>query len=314
MLDFLASLCWNTLSLTPKPLKNALYDQIFPTAQALETLLLGSAIILAPGLLDALTAESPPPMSFFKNLPTEVPKNWAIYLLVLEKQGCRSKIYIGSGTEKRDGISRRFAQYKRGECGPAFVRPALEQGFTITHYGLLCWAPIPPGHVIPPSRALFLIIETSFAVWFWSIVSRTKDYGMRHLCPWNIDDMEYGGCCNHFSLQEGGIRIGIALTPEQAETAESERKRQARSRRVSGKERTLRYGKGVKKNREKNIALKRWVFHVCQITCGTSQELKVHNATRRHLDKVSGTPERVWKDACAKPRHEINIAMKRYYC
>lgn len=34
------------------------------------------------------------------------------------------------------------------------------------------------------------------------MVSRERDYGMPHLCPWSLPTMEYDGCCNHMSIME----------------------------------------------------------------------------------------------------------------
>jgi len=45
------------------------------------------------------------------------------------------------------------------------------------------------------------------------MTSRTKDYGMPHLCPWSLEDIEYYGCCSHSALLEGiqGEEDGLTL-------------------------------------------------------------------------------------------------------
>lgn len=70
----------------------------------MEQLLSSTSLASAPGLFEVLQASTPPTVSYFKSLPTDCKKLWAVYLLVLEKLSCRPKIYIGSGTDAKSGI------------------------------------------------------------------------------------------------------------------------------------------------------------------------------------------------------------------
>jgi len=46
-------------------------------------------------------------------------------------------------------------------------------------------------------RALCLVVEAGFSLYLWTMVSRTKDYGIPRLCPRSLDTLEYDGCCSH---------------------------------------------------------------------------------------------------------------------
>ena len=66
-------------------------------------------LTLAPCLLDVLRS-SDPPSDFFLSLPAPplVDKVWAIYILLLEKLGCPSQLYLGSGTNAGYGVQARI--------------------------------------------------------------------------------------------------------------------------------------------------------------------------------------------------------------
>jgi hypothetical protein len=184
---------------------------------------LGSHFTFAPGLLDVLQSKTAPTISYFKSLPLHLVKLWAVYLLVLGKPGHRPKVYIGSGTESRSVVCTRIGQYNRGFSLPTYVRRALNDGYTISHKGLLCWSPLPTAAERYPLRALFIVAEAVLSLYFWTMVSRKKDYGMPRLCPWSLNTLEYDGCCGHVSLTEKVQDACENLTPEQINTLDSER-------------------------------------------------------------------------------------------
>jgi hypothetical protein len=133
--------------------------------------------------VDVLRAATPPSVAYFKTLPTYVTKCLAVYLLVLEKPSSRPKIYIGSGTHVTRGVRARLHQYDAKTWLSQYVKQALDDGYMIMHKGLLCWCPIPAAAKIFPVRALLMVIEAAFATVLWATRSRTKQYGMPHLCP-----------------------------------------------------------------------------------------------------------------------------------
>jgi hypothetical protein len=184
--EYILWLVWSCLSLTPAALKNPVFAMIFNTEDMLEQCWLDFLLVLAPGLLDVLKAATPPTIAYFKTLSTVFEKRWGVYLLVLEKQGCRPKIYIGSGTNSVRGLVARMYCYTSGKVLHRFVKLALDDGYQIFHKGLLFWTPMPTAMMRIPVRVLIVAIEATFSIVLWAMKSRTKDYGMPHLCPWSL--------------------------------------------------------------------------------------------------------------------------------
>lgn len=148
-------LCWSALFLTPNALKNLDHLKIFPTPRRMKETFLHSKLHFAPGLLHAMQSKSPPTMDFFKNLPLHLVACWAIYILVLEKEHCLPKIYIGSATSSKKGALVRLHQYDVRTALPVLVAKAFDDGYNISHVGFLCWANSPSFAAQVPTRALF---------------------------------------------------------------------------------------------------------------------------------------------------------------
>lgn len=212
-------LSWKCLSDTPDRLKHPAYA-ILLASHAVLASVCTDAIHFAPGLLDAVQSDSAPTLSFFENLPVNTRIRgrirWAVYLLVLRHPklpNARPKIYISSATASDDGVTGRMDDYKLGRNLSVGVQQALDQGYRIGHRGLLCWTDRPQPLLRIQIRALFLLLETVFTLVFWALKSRTKDYGMPSLCPWDIRSLAYDGCCTHLSLNEGiaGLKEGLTL-------------------------------------------------------------------------------------------------------
>lgn len=222
ILEYMVWLVWSCLSLTPAALKNPIYAIVIATQDILQQLLSDSLLEFAPDLLDVLQASTPPSVSYFKRLPTDFDKHWGVYLLVLEKRGCRPRIYIGSGTHTARGLPARMYGYTSGTLIPRFVQQALDDGYRIVHKGLLCWCPIPTAGNGFKVRCLILAIETTFSFLLWAMKARTKTYGMPPLCPWSLEDIEYDGCCSHSALIEHIMNDSENLTLEQMAAKELE--------------------------------------------------------------------------------------------
>ena len=88
---------------------------------------------------------------------------------MLEKNGCRPRIYIGSGTSASRGITARLKQYDDGFLISTWVQEALDNGFIIVHKGLLCWCPIPTAAFVPIYRLLFIAMEATFSYVLWAM-------------------------------------------------------------------------------------------------------------------------------------------------
>jgi hypothetical protein len=234
ILEYVVWLVWTFLTLTPAKLKNPVHAIILTTQDVVEKLMSDSLLAFAPGLWDIVLANAPPSIAYFKSLPTYCVMLWAVYVIVLEKRRCRLNIYIGSGTDKVSGAAR-LQQYDNMVTLPRYVKAALDDGYTITYKGLLCWAPLPTAATRFALRVLFLALESAFSITFWAMYSKTKDYGMpQHLCPWEIDALDYDGLCSHAAIAEqvaGENTLG--LTPEQLEATDAELKQRVSDQKKS---------------------------------------------------------------------------------
>ena len=228
LLQLVLVITWTVLWDTPAIQKHHLFTHFITSQAVLEEIALTTSIVFALGLFNVLQAAAPPTIKYFKTLPTDISKRWAVYLLVLEKPSCRPKIYIGSGTESLRGIQDRFRQYRSGNALPAWVKKVLKEGYTIVYYGLLCWIPLPTAALQPKLRLLFLALEAAFAYLFWAMRTVTKYYGMAHICRWDREDLDYDGLCSHYCLNEG-IPRDYELSAEQLEalSVEKNKKRKA---------------------------------------------------------------------------------------
>ena len=67
----------------------------------------------------------------------------------------------------------------------------MDEGYTITHRGVLCWTTIPTAALRFPLRSLFLILETAFDLAFWAMKSRSKPTACLpyYLGPWTTSNM-----------------------------------------------------------------------------------------------------------------------------
>lgn len=75
-------LLWKCLTIPTKE-KHAIFSRVLSSTNVVDQLLSSIALGFAPGLLEVLQASTPPTLSYFKGLPTESHKRWAVYLLVL---------------------------------------------------------------------------------------------------------------------------------------------------------------------------------------------------------------------------------------
>lgn len=176
-----------------------------------------AALVFAPCLLEALRKPTPPGVAFFKALPSKKDYAWGVYVLVLEKAGRSTKLYVGSATHSLYGVTKRWGEYDCGRGFSLYVDATLDEGYTITHKGLLCTCPIPPPALVPTVRVLLLALEGYFAFAFWTMYFKTKHYGVgSSVRLWDIDLFEYSGLCSHSSLLESG-QVDLNLTAEELE-------------------------------------------------------------------------------------------------
>lgn len=161
----------------------------------------------APRLLDILQSSPLPALSFFKSLPTECSKIWAVYLLVLEKANCTPRLYTGSGTHAERGAHERLRQYDTGTKLPKHVKAALAEGYEITHKGTLCSTPIPAAEDVRRLRLFFVLLEATFTFVFWTVKVKTEfGLGIHALRQWAIDSLGYEGLLFSHAIGRGLYR------------------------------------------------------------------------------------------------------------
>lgn len=203
ILQLVLLLTWTCLNMASERRKHPIFSKVLSSQVIVEQLLASASLAFAPGLFEVVQASTPPTIAWFKSLPSDDNKRWAIYLLILEKPFCRPKIYIGSGTDSKFGVHNRFIQYNRGTNLPSFVSRALKDGYGIVHKGTLCWAPIPLVVDVPVLRVLFIALEAAFSFVFWAMQSKKDNaFGMVEMCRWGRDTLEYDGLCSHSPLIE----------------------------------------------------------------------------------------------------------------
>ncbi|KAL2206622.1 hypothetical protein CC79DRAFT_896436 [Sarocladium strictum] len=89
----------------------------------------------APGLLDILVSDSPPPALCFENFPNEYNGWWIVYAIKLNKNGVTmSLLYMGSATNLEHGARNRTKVYRNAITSqlPKYVKKALEEGYEIS--------------------------------------------------------------------------------------------------------------------------------------------------------------------------------------
>ncbi|KAK4502401.1 hypothetical protein PRZ48_005826 [Zasmidium cellare] len=130
---------------TPRPTKGHIFCNAFTSIEKLHDESASySPIKVSDELVQILSSDRPPTIKDLMRLPTKVLKQWAVHLLIFEKDECRPEYYTGVGRDK-GGVQRRFGQYDSGRC-PIFIEEMIRQGYEITHRVLLCEAPAPePG-------------------------------------------------------------------------------------------------------------------------------------------------------------------------
>lgn len=221
--QFVLEHAWNCLNNTPKLRKRPEFGNQFGSYDALKSAAANVSLQFAPGMLDVVQNPEPPSIQYFKNLPTVSVSRWAIYAFVLEKPGSRALLYFGSGTNTEGGVNARLAQYARGYRIPVLMQQALDDGYKITHRGLICWISIPAARIVSITRVLFYLLEASHTYMFWGMHESAKDSDRKEFCLWDPAKLEYGGLCSHSALTDA-IAADFNLTDDQIEANEQHRK------------------------------------------------------------------------------------------
>jgi hypothetical protein len=83
ILQFVLTMAWTRLKDTPSIQKHVLFAQFIPNLAALEEIASITSLTFAPGLFDLLQAAVPPTIEYFKSLPLDTLRCWAVYVLIL---------------------------------------------------------------------------------------------------------------------------------------------------------------------------------------------------------------------------------------
>jgi hypothetical protein len=312
------------LTLCHKDLKNPVHDMLFPTVEVMEKHL--SSISFAAGLLEVLLSPLPPMIDWIKSLPSQSRGLWGVYLILLGKPKCRPRIYIRSGTgTTKQGLATRLKDYTYRTRMPRYVGKAVDEGYTITHKGVLCWTTIPPASTRFPMRSLMILLETTFALALWAMHSRTKTYAMPYLLSWALDSVHYDGCCSHAAISEkvwgedeGLTTAQIAAKEAEIDARRAEQDKQTRQRYYAKRNAAdfegwrQRKNAQIKKSNQKIRASKKWACKPCNLAFHSKFALDKHKTRAAHLAKVTGS--RVYKNPDQKQHADAVKAAKTHHC
>lgn len=338
-------LTWRCLSQTPAHRKTHNFKAAYLSMAVLQLAMLSVTLCFAPGLFEILNSVTPPGLPFFKSLPTIGTKRWGIYLLVLEHPTERFRIYIGSALHGVEGVVQRFRNYRNHAVLPLYVEEALEDGFTITHMGLLCSIPIPNASLWFAMRTLMKALEAAFTYAFGALAPDGPDEGLTHLAFWPLESLSYDGLCSHSPLIEGVIAGKEDRSPEELDALAAQkaerlrlglrqykhdwymRKRQdpayleasRQKRRESSASAYARDPDRIKGIAVKNFAKAKeagtYPCSVCNMFLGKKSGLEAHKKTKDHLDKAAGVykgPSAASKATCKT--HAKAKASKAHFC
>jgi len=318
MHEWAVNAIWQLLQDTPEKLLNPKYHKVFPSLDAVQTLMTQAGVQFAPDLLATVQSSTPPKVSFFEGLPSMASggTDYGDYELVLKKLGYPDIVYNGSATAKKQGMAKRSGNYEKKENLPKHVEEALDQGYRITSKGLFCWAPRPKTGMMFRTRALFKALEAVFSLVFWTLKLRDTDYGMPDLCPWLIDDIDYEGACSHVCSTEGIQGEEDDLSPAERVQwhLDADARRKAMQKISDARQDPEKRRRRAQRTAAKALALKRFKCHPCNQIFPAAGKQREHDLTTKHKDKVNGVTRKPAKDPYDTAWRAKNIASKKYFC
>lgn len=161
-----------------------------------------------------MQGQRPDDLAYFKTLPTTCGTDWIVYAACMEKPGCKPRLQIGSGTHATTGGQGRLDQYSAERLLPVLVKRSLDEGYVISHIGVICSAPRPDPAQVPLTRLLFIGLEGTFAYLFWSMNAYKSDYGMGFTCLWDWRSLAWDSLSTHSPFDES-IHSEFDLTEEE---------------------------------------------------------------------------------------------------
>ncbi|KAF3803736.1 hypothetical protein GCG54_00004915 [Colletotrichum gloeosporioides] len=146
-------------------------------------------------------AKHPPTLYFFRTLPKPNKSNpvWGVYTLLMEKANHPARLYVGSGTNADHGVVTRLRNYKRETLLPQLVLKALQEGYSISHAGLLCWCARPKPGQAPIARLRIVAVKATMAFVFFAGRPCKMDVLLDDMFPWTRHEVSWQPLCTHTS-------------------------------------------------------------------------------------------------------------------
>lgn len=309
--EFLLSFAWAILN-TGSTQIAVRFLLVFSSQDVLASLFSLAELSFAPGLFSVLQSASPPLVSWFQSLPSEIPNHhWGVYVLVYTKSGHTSRIYIGSSVRVHQGLRQRIREHKRGIQAPRFIRIAIREGYTLSSTTLLAWCPTPSIGNRPRIRYMVVLLEAIFHCAFWSMNSRKWNFGFSDNCPWSLDSFEYTGLNSHNPLNESfWTADGLNFTPKELQAIEDKRQTSLKRGREKWREENREEEQRATKVRlQENKDAKKFYCAIYDVVCVDAYGLEVHNQTKRH-QKWSETGGRPTSYDCTVCGHSFKWPYK----
>ncbi|KAI8943450.1 hypothetical protein NX059_001459 [Plenodomus lindquistii] len=148
---------------------------------------------------------------------------WGVYIVVLEKPGCRPKLYVGSSVDSQAGLFGRVAVYFTlySPKLPKYVYLATQKDWEVTYVAVPFYFTKPTtAMLLGFAQTLVLSVKHTLTFRLWTMVGRWKN--CTSLALWKREDQEYDGANNHSCMREGHSME--EATPEEIEQDLRERK------------------------------------------------------------------------------------------
>ncbi|KAJ0339643.1 hypothetical protein COL922a_004190 [Colletotrichum nupharicola] len=155
-------------------------------------------------MYEVLMAKRPPTLDFFRTLPKPNKSNpvWGVYTILMEKANHPAKLYVGSGTNADHGVVTRLRDYKRETLLPQLVLKALQEGYSISHAGLLCWYAMPKPGQAPIARLRVITVKATMAFVFFAGRPCKMDVLWDDMLPWTRDEVSWQPLCTQTAFLE----------------------------------------------------------------------------------------------------------------
>ncbi|SMR48380.1 unnamed protein product [Zymoseptoria tritici ST99CH_1E4] len=324
---------------------NKAYPIIFAQRSDIDNIADALDLEWAPGFLNYLVQDTPPPLSFFFSLPEPRTRLWGLYVVILQKKvkelrrRLNTIVYTGSGKARnRSGMKQRTNHYKDDwSFLPELLFKAIRtDGYTITHVRMLCWSAIPAPALQPRGEAFLLALEAAVSMTLHVIRPCKRDHETEHLLPWTRASVEWTHGCTHHSMIEG-LMYDVSMSAEELEALAAARSERIKKRYKERYHTDPEYKKSVRaaskkwelKNAEKRSAkdvarreamLDKKIYYCepCDKPFGQQKDLDGHLKGKGHLHLINGVqkPTLTRKQARRRERDAEKRAsgVRDYFC